>query len=123
MPRALANFGIGTLVRMQLRRLALRAPRAIANSTELHRRAFGLGPAQMLVEPRHDLDEIAGPISIVELVDEAFVPGILAGAGRARQAEKLVRACGAGGGARIVCRGAALVVEFVQGEDSPALLT
>ena len=55
--------------------------------TELPRRALRLGPAQMLVEPRHDLDEIAGPVAVIELVHEDLVPGVAAGAGRARQAE------------------------------------
>src|SRR6185503_1094417 len=32
---------------------------------------------QMLLEARHQLDEIAGPPAIVELVDEDVVPGIL----------------------------------------------
>ena len=43
----------------------------------------------MLVETRHDLDEVARPMAIIELVHQNFVPGILAGAGRARQAEDI----------------------------------
>src|SRR5262249_57191432 len=50
-------------------------------------RALGFGAAQMLVEARHDLDEIAGTVAIVELVQEDLVPGVAAGAGRARPAE------------------------------------
>src|SRR5262249_48790327 len=47
----------------------------------LRRRAFCLRTAQVLVKPRHDLDEIAGPVAVVELMHEDVVPGILAGAG------------------------------------------
>ena len=43
----------------------------------------------MLVEPRHDLDEIAGPVAVIELVHQDLVPGVPAGAGRARQAENI----------------------------------
>src|SRR5689334_21046215 len=53
----------------------------------LRRRALGLRPAQVLVEPRHDLDEIARPRAVVELCRQNAVPGIAAGPGRARQAE------------------------------------
>ena len=35
----------------------------------------------MLVEPRHDLDEIAGTRAVIELGSEDAVPGIAAGAG------------------------------------------
>jgi hypothetical protein len=49
--------------------------------------ALGLGPAQVLVEPRHDLNEIAGAIPVVELMHQDLVPGVLAGAGGAGQAE------------------------------------
>src|SRR6202035_769450 len=60
----------------------------------------------MLVEPRHDLDEIARAVTIIELVHQNLVPGILAGAGRARQAEDISRAGDAGGGTRLDGRGA-----------------
>src|SRR3974390_2924749 len=52
-----------------------------------HCRALGLGPAQVLVEPGHDLDEVAGAIAIIELVPQDLVPGVAAGARRARKAE------------------------------------
>ena len=41
----------------------------------------------MLVEPRHDLDEIAGTRAVIELGGEDAVPGVAAGARRSRQAE------------------------------------
>jgi hypothetical protein len=40
----------------------------------------------MLVEPRHDHDEIAGAIAAVELVHQNFVPDLAVGAGRAGSA-------------------------------------
>ena len=40
-----------------------------------------LTPPQVLVEPRHDLDEVAGPVTVVELAFEDAVPGVPAGAG------------------------------------------
>ena len=64
-------------------------------------RALGLGPAQVLVEPRHQLDEVAGPVAVIELVHQDFVPGVAAGAGRARQAEDEGRVRDARGGARL----------------------
>ena len=42
---------------------------------------------QMLVEPRHDLHEIARHMPVVELWLQYAVPGVLAGAGRAGQRE------------------------------------
>src|SRR3984893_10732486 len=74
----------------------------------LYRRAARLRPAQVLVEPRHDLDEIARPVAVIELVHQNLVPGVLAGAGRARQAEDIGRAGDAGRGARLDGRGADL---------------
>src|SRR5258707_14663475 len=58
----------------------------------LNRRTLRLGAAQMLIEPRHDLDEIARPVTIIELVHQNVVPGVAAGARRARQAEDAGRA-------------------------------
>ena len=54
---------------------------------------------QVLVEARHDLDEVARPIAIVELVDEDVVPAVAARAGRAGQGEDIGAAGDAGGGA------------------------
>src|SRR3954453_23138224 len=58
----------------------------------LHRRALRLRPAQMLVQPRHDLDEIAGTRAVVELGNEDAVPAVAAGAGRAGKTEDVGRA-------------------------------
>ncbi len=41
----------------------------------------------MFVEPRHDLHEIAGHVSVIELCLQNTIPGILAGARRAGQHE------------------------------------
>src|SRR3954452_11012263 len=54
----------------------------------LRRRALGLRPAQMLVQPRHDLDEIAGPRAVIELVRQDAVPAVAAGGRRARPGGK-----------------------------------
>jgi hypothetical protein len=40
----------------------------------------------MLVESRHDLDEIAGAVAVVELVHQNLIPGVAVGAGRAGSA-------------------------------------
>ena len=42
----------------------------------------------MLLEPRHELDEIAGAVAVVELRPQ-YLPAIAAGAGRAGQREKI----------------------------------
>src|SRR3954451_17408032 len=47
----------------------------------LHRCALGLRAAQMFVQPRHDLDEIAGPGAVVELGAKDAVPAVAASAG------------------------------------------
>src|SRR6476620_9737820 len=64
----------------------------------------------MFVEPRHDLDEVARPRAVIELMREDAVPAVLAGAGRARQAEDIGRTGDAGGGAALDRRGADLGV-------------
>src|SRR5260370_29878222 len=48
-----------------------------------------LAGLQMLLEPRHELDQVAGAKTVVELVHENAVPGIAAGARRARQGEEI----------------------------------
>src|SRR4051812_33998870 len=81
----------------------------------LHRRALRLWPAQMLVQPRHDLDEIAGARAVVELGLEDAVPAVAAGAGRTREAEDVGRARDARGGAALDRRRADLgVAEHVE---------
>src|SRR6185437_13521932 len=91
---------------------AQRALRAVNHSASgeasLHRRAARLGAPQVLVEARHDLDEVARAIAIIELMDEDLVPGVTTGAGRARQAEDICGAGDARGGARLDRRGADL---------------
>src|SRR5215831_19860932 len=64
----------------------------------------------MLIEPRHDLDEIARPVTIIELVHQNVVPGIAAGARRTRQAEDVGRAGDTRGGAGLDRRRADLAV-------------
>ncbi len=48
--------------------------------SDLHRCALSFGATQMLVEARHDLNEIAGAIAVIKLVHQNLVPGIAAGA-------------------------------------------
>src|SRR3569833_3481616 len=69
-----------------------------SNSRASHSRALRLLPAQMLVEARHDLDEIAGPCAVVELRRQDAVPAVATGAGRSRQAEDVGGSRHAGGG-------------------------
>src|SRR6202042_842139 len=68
-----------------------RGQRVLGFGFELDARPAGLRPPQMLVKPRHDLDEIARPETIIELMHQNLVPGVLAGAGRARQTENISR--------------------------------
>src|SRR5712691_9715849 len=87
----------------------------------LHRRALRLRPAQVLVEARHDLDEVARAIAVVELVQQDVVPSVLAGARRARQAEDVGGAGDARGGAGLNRRGADLAVAHHQEERGEAV--
>ena len=75
----------------------LRAQQGGAASDALDGRVPGLAAAQVLVEARHDLDEIAGTVAVAELVHQDLVPGIAAGARRARQAEDVGAAGNSGG--------------------------
>ena len=43
----------------------------------------------MLLEARHELDQVAGPQPRVELVVQDALPGVAAGARRARQGEQV----------------------------------
>lgn len=43
--------------------------------------------AAMFLQPRHDLDEVARAVAIIELPFENAMPGVLACAGRSGQAE------------------------------------
>ena len=62
-----------------------------------------------LHQPRHDLDEIAGPVADVELPFEDAVPAILHRAGRAGQGEEIGAARDPAAGARLDGRGADLL--------------
>jgi hypothetical protein len=44
---------------------------------------------QMLLQPGHQFDKVAGAKAVVELVHENALPGVAAGAGRARQGEEI----------------------------------
>src|SRR5580700_8724664 len=64
----------------------------------------------LLLQPGHQLDEIAGAEAVVELMDEDAVPGVAAGAGRAGQREQIGAAGDPSGGAALDRRGADLLV-------------
>src|SRR5262249_660116 len=103
----------------------LREQIKIHEDAALDGRALGFGAAQMLLEARHDLDEIAGTVAIVELMQEDLIPGVATGAGRARQAEDVGAPGNAGGRARLDRRGADLRLAYHQehrGETVHALL-
>ena len=71
----------------------------------------------MLVEPRHDLDEIARARAVIELRRQDAVPCIAAGAGRTRQAEDEGRVRDARGGAALYRGGADLgMAQHVEGD-------
>ena len=61
----------------------------------------------MLLQPRHDLDEVAGPVAMSSGGEDA-VPGVAAGPGRARQREKVGAPRHAGAGAALHRGGADL---------------
>src|SRR5204862_7790167 len=64
----------------------------------------------VFLQSRHQLDEIARAEAVVELVDEDALPGIAAGAGRARQREQIGAAGDPGGGSALDRRGADLLL-------------
>src|SRR5918911_5286949 len=64
----------------------------------------------MLVEPRHDLDEVAGSVPVIELELQDAVPGVAAGARAAGQHENESGIRDAAGRARLDRGGADLVV-------------
>src|SRR5438105_4008563 len=70
----------------RLRKLACVRPPS-PSGEGLHRCALGFRPAQMLVEARHDLDEVTRAITVIELMAQDFIPCISARPGRAGQAE------------------------------------
>src|SRR5260370_15162366 len=64
----------------------------------------------MLLQARHQLDKVARPETVVELVHEDALPGVAAGARRAGQCEEVGAAGDAGGGPALDRRGADLFV-------------
>src|SRR6185437_12937225 len=71
----------------------------------------------MFVQPRHDLDEIAGARAVIELGGQDAVPAVAAGAGRAWQTEDEGRPRHACGGSALDGRGADLgVAEQMKGD-------
>src|SRR5438132_13083464 len=67
-------------------------------------------PLQMFLQAGHQLDEVARPEAVVELVDENAFPGVAAGARRAGQGKQIGAAGDPGGGPALDRRGADLVV-------------
>src|SRR5882672_10659543 len=65
---------------------------------------------QMLLQPRHQLDQVAGPEAAVELPFENIVPAVAAGAGRAGQGEEIGAAGDPAGGPALDGRGLDLLV-------------
>src|SRR5580658_10050818 len=63
------------------------------------------GLTQMLLQPRHQLDQIARPKPVVQLVPQNILPGVAAGAGRAGEGEEIGAAGDTGGGPRLDGRG------------------
>src|SRR5262245_55823241 len=59
----------------------------------------GLGT--VLFQAWHDFDQVAGPVAVVELVAKNALPGILAGARRARQTEDVGASGQSAAGARL----------------------
>src|ERR1700722_10205885 len=70
----------------------------------------GVSEPLFLLQPRHQLDEVARAEAVVELMDEDAVPGVAAGAGRAGQREQVGAAGDPGGRAALDRRGADLLV-------------
>src|SRR5438094_2641542 len=64
----------------------------------------------MLLQPGHQLDEVAGAEAVVELVDKNALPSVAAGAGRSRQGEQIGAAGDPGRRAALDRRGADLLV-------------
>src|SRR6185312_2042563 len=65
---------------------------------------------QVLLKPGHQLDEVARPETVVELVHEDALPGVAAGARRARQGEEIGAAGDACRRPALDRRGADLVI-------------
>src|ERR1044072_5939111 len=61
----------------------------LAHELQRDAASLRLGFLLLLLQPRHDLDEGAGTVAIVQLILEDSVPGIFARARRARYAEDI----------------------------------
>src|SRR5262249_50368806 len=64
----------------------------------------------LLLQPRHDLDEGARAVAIVQLILKDAIPGILAGAGRSRHAENVSAFGYPAAGSALHRRGADLLI-------------
>src|SRR6476659_8669673 len=60
-----------------------------------------LGFGTVFFQAPHDLDQVAGPVTVVELVAQDALPGALAGAGRPGQTEDVGTARQSVSGARL----------------------
>src|SRR5665213_1476040 len=88
--------------------------RSIPKESATRRGSCGLrGAAQMFLEAGHQLDQIAGPLPVVELVLDDVFPAVAAGAGRSGQREQIRPAGDAGGGAALDRRGTDLLIAEV----------
>src|ERR1700761_6887842 len=72
---------------------------------------------QMFLQPRHELNEVAGTMPVVELVLDDVVPAVAARARRAGQGEEIGAAGDAGRRAALDRRGADLLI----GEEAEKL--
>src|SRR5262249_57238508 len=81
----------------------------LKRDTTLNRRTFRLTSPQVFIEAGKDLHEIAGPIAVIELVQQDLVPRILACAWRAGPAKDVGCVGNAGCGARPDSRTAAFL--------------
>src|SRR5689334_9775807 len=82
---------------------------AIAGGARGQRSSIEGGLLQMLLQARHELDQVAGAVPVVELRLQDL-PAVAAGAGRARQREEVSAAGDAAGGAALDRGGADLLV-------------
>src|SRR5687767_14850432 len=75
----------------------------------------------MLLQPGHDLDEVAGCVSIVELVLEDEIPAVATGAGRTRDAKDVLALGDTGGRSGLNGRGADFGKRHVMKGDGETL--
>lgn len=82
--RALAD----SLANLGAMKVSLLAPLSDVDDVADYR-AFRQRSGQVFLQPRHQFDEVAGPVPAVELVAQDVVPRILAGAGGTGQGEEV----------------------------------